>query len=237
MIFVGVDWAEAHNDVLVMDEGGVVLGRGRFAAGVAGLRQLHALVADHTEDPGEVIVGIEIDRGLLVDSLVGAGYRIYAVNPLAASRYRDRHTTSGAKSDAGDAKLLADLVRTDRQNHRPVAGDTEEAGAIRVLARAHQALIWARQRQVNALRSALRDYFPAALEAFGTELAHTDRWRSSPSPRRPSGPEGSRGQRSPRRCAVRGASATSSSVPSRSVRHCAPSSPRVLPGSPRPSAQ
>jgi len=174
MIFVGVDWAEAHNDVLVMDEGGVVLGRGRFSAGVAGLAQLHALVADHTEDPGEVIVGIEIDRGLLVDSLVGVGYRIYAVNPLAASRYRDRHTTSGAKSDAGDAKLLADLVRTDRQNHRPVAGDTEEAGAIRVLARAHQALIWARQRQVNALRSALRDYFPAALEAFGTELAHTD---------------------------------------------------------------
>jgi len=174
MIFVGVDWAEAHNDVLVMDEGGVVLGRGRFSAGVAGLAQLHALVADYAEEPGQVIIGIEIDRGLLVDSLVGAGYCVYGVNPMAASRYRDRHTTSGAKSDAGDAKLLADLVRTDRQNHRPVAGDTAEAGAIRVLARAHQALIWARQRQVNALRSALRDYFPAALEAFGTDLAASD---------------------------------------------------------------
>ena len=174
MIFVGVDWAEAHNDVLVMDEDGAVLGRGRFSIGVAGLGQLHALVADHAEDPDEVNLGIEIDRGLLVDSLVGAGYQVYAVNPLAASRYRDRHTTSGAKSDAGDAKLLADLVRTDRHNHRPVAGDTEEAGAIRVLARAHQALVWTRQRQINALRSALRDYFPAALEAFGTELAHTD---------------------------------------------------------------
>lgn len=121
-----------------------------------------------------MIIGIEIDRGLLVDSLVGAGYCVYAVNPLAASRYRDRHTTSGAKSDAGDAKLLADLVRTDRHNHRPVAGDTDEASAIRVPARAHQALIWARQRQVNALRSALRDYFPAAREAFGTDLAQTD---------------------------------------------------------------
>lgn len=174
MIFVGVDWAEAHNDVLVMDEGGVVLGRGRFSTGVTGLAQLHALVADCAEEPGEVIVGIEIDRGLLVDSLVGAGYQVYGVNPLAASRYRDRHTTSGAKSDAGDAKLLADLVRTDRHNHRLVAGDTEEAGAIRVLARAHQGLVWARQRQVNALRSALRDYFPAALEAFGTDLAQTD---------------------------------------------------------------
>ena len=174
MIFVGVDWAEAHNDVLVMDKDGVVLGRGRFSIGVAGLGQLHALVANHAEEPSEVILGIEIDRGLLVDSLVGAGYRVYAVNPLAASRYRDRHTTSGAKSDAGDAKLLADLVRTDRHNHRPVAGDTDEAGAIRVLARAHQGLIWTRQRQINALRSALRNYFPAALEAFGTELAQTD---------------------------------------------------------------
>ena len=174
MIFVGVDWAEAHNDVLVMDEGGSVLGRGRCATGASGLAQLHALVGDHTEDPDQVIVGIEIDRGLLVDSLVGAGYRVYGVNPLAASRYRDRHATSGAKSDAGDAKLLADLVRTDRHNHRPVAGDTEEAGAIRVLARAHQGLVWTRQRQVNALRSALRDYFPAALEAFGTDLAQTD---------------------------------------------------------------
>ena len=174
MIFVGVDWAEAHNDVLVMDEGGSVLGRGRFATGAAGLAQLHALVGDHAEDPDQVIIGIEIDRGLLVDSLVGAGYQVYGVNPLAASRYRDRHTTSGAKSDAGDAKLLADLVRTDRHNHRPLAGDSDEAGAIRVLARAHQALVWTRQRQVNALRSALRDYYPAALAAFGTDLAHTD---------------------------------------------------------------
>jgi hypothetical protein len=174
MIFVGVDWAEAHNDVLAMDEAGMVLGRGRFASGVAGLAQLHALVADHAEDPAEVIVGIELDRALLVDALVGAGYRVYGVNPLAASRYRDRHTTSGAKSDSGDAKLLADLVRTDRHNHRPLAGDSDEASAIRVLARAHQGLVWTRQRQANGLRSALRDYFPAALDAFGTDLASSD---------------------------------------------------------------
>ena len=83
---MGVDWAEAHNDAVVMDEGGAVLGRGRFATGVTGLAQLLALVGDHAEDPGQVIVGIEIGRGLLVDSLVGAGYRVYAVNPLAASR-------------------------------------------------------------------------------------------------------------------------------------------------------
>ena len=174
MVFVGIDWAEAHNDVLVMDAAGAVLSAARVPVGVEGLARLHALVADHAEEPGEVIVGIELDQGLLVRSLAGAGYQVYAINPLAASRYRDRHTTSGAKSDAGDARLLADLVRTDRHNHRPLAGDSDEAGAIKVLARAHQALVWTRQRQVNALRSGLRDYFSAALVAFGDDLAAPD---------------------------------------------------------------
>ncbi len=174
MVFVGVDWAEAHNDVLVMDAAGVVLGRRRCRVGVEGLAELHGLIGDHAEEPEQVVIGIELDSGLLVSSLVGAGYRVFAINPLAASRYRDRHATSGAKSDAGDAKVLADLVRTDRHNHRPVAGDTDEAGAIRVLARAHQGLVWSRQRQVNALRSGLRDYYPGALSTFGTDLAHPD---------------------------------------------------------------
>lgn len=174
MIFVGVDWAEAHNDVAVMDEGGAVLGGGRFGVGVSGLAQLHGVIADHADEPDRVVVGIEVDRGLLVDSLVAAGYRVYGLNPLAVSRYRDRHRTSGAKSDSADAKLLADLVRTDRHNHRPLAGDSDQASAIRVLARAHQGLIWTRQRQVSGLRSALRDYFPGALRAFGTDLGSPD---------------------------------------------------------------
>jgi hypothetical protein len=120
------------------------------------------------------LVGIEVDRGLVVTALLAAGYQVYAVNPMASSRYRDRHATSGAKSDRGDAKVLADLVRTDRHNHRQVAGDSDLAEAVRVLARAHQSAIWARQRQVNALRSALREYYPAALAAFGTDLAARD---------------------------------------------------------------
>jgi transposase len=105
-----------------------------------------------------VVVGIEVDRGLLVYSLLAAGYEVYAINPLAAVRYRDRHATSGAKSDPGDAKMLADLVRTDRHNHRPIAGDSDLAEGVKLLARAHQNAIWSRQRQLNALRSALREY-------------------------------------------------------------------------------
>jgi len=111
---------------------------------------------------------------LLVGALLAAGYQIYAINPLAASRYRERHVTSRAKSDRGDAKVLADLVRTDRHNHRPVAGDSGLADAVQVLARAHQNLIWSRQRLVNQLRNSLREFYPAALAAFGTELARPE---------------------------------------------------------------
>jgi hypothetical protein len=116
-------------------------------------------------------VGIEKDRGLIVTALVAANYQVFAVNPLAAARYRERHHVSGAKSDPGDAKVLADLVRTDRHNHRAVAGDSTLAEAVKLLARSHQNAIWNRQRQVNTLRSALKDYYPGALEAFGTDLS------------------------------------------------------------------
>jgi hypothetical protein len=174
VIFAGVDWAEAHHDVCAMSEDGRVAGQCRVSNSVAGIGELHALVAAHAEEGEPVAVGIEVDRGLVVTALLAAGYQVYAVNPLALSRYRDRHATSGAKSDRGDAKVLADLVRTDRHNHRQVAGDSELAEAVKVLARAHQSAIWSRQRQVNALRSALREYYPAALAAFGTDLAAGD---------------------------------------------------------------
>lgn len=166
MIYLGIDWAEAHHDACVMDEVGSVLAKSRVPEGVEGLARLHAMVAVHAQEPAEVLVGIETDRGLLVGALVASGYRVYAINPLAASRYRERHQVSGAKSDPGDAKMLADLVRTDRHNHREVAGETELAEAIKVLARAHQSLVWARGRQINQLRSTLREFYPAALEIF-----------------------------------------------------------------------
>jgi archaeosine-15-forming tRNA-guanine transglycosylase len=174
MIFAGVDWAEAHHDVCVMNSDGQVLAARRVAHSVTGIGELHALIAAHAGDGDPVAVAIEIDRGLVVTALRSAGYQVYAVNPLASSRYRELHAVSGAKSDRGDARMLADLARTDRHNQRLLAGDSDQADAVRVLARAHQSAIWSRQRQVNALRSALREYYPAALEAFGTDLASHD---------------------------------------------------------------
>lgn len=168
MIFCGDDWAEDHHDVYLMDEAGARLGAQRLPEGIAGIGALHALLAAHADDPGQVAIGIETDRGLWVSALRAAGYRVWAINPMAAARYRDRHHIAGAKSDAGDAKLLADLVRTDRHNHRPIAGDSADAEAVKVLARAHQSLIWARTRHANMLRAGLLQYYPAAVAAFSS---------------------------------------------------------------------
>lgn len=177
MLFVGNDWAEAHHDIELQDEQGKVLKRRRLPEGVTGLTQLHELIADHLDDadePESVLVGIETDRGGWVHALVAAGYTVYAINPKQAARYRERLTTSGAKSDPGDAHVLAEIVRQDRDHHRVVAGDSELAEVVKTVARTHQTMIWTRQRQANQLRSMLREFYPAALEAFGDDLAGRD---------------------------------------------------------------
>jgi transposase len=169
VLFVGDDWAEEHHDVELQDETGRVLGRAKLPEGVAGIARLHAMIGEHLgdeEDDATVVVGIETDRGPWVQALIAAGYQIYAVNPLQAARYRERRGVSGAKSDTGDAHVLADMVRTDRHQLRPVAGDSVQAEAVKVLTRAHKTLIWERTRHLLRLRHALREFFPAALVAF-----------------------------------------------------------------------
>jgi transposase len=133
------------------------------------MTRLHAMVGEQLGEDAEaaqVLVGIETDRGPWVQALIAAGYRVYAINPLQVARYRERHSVSGAKSDAADAHTLADMVRTDSHQLRPVAGDTAAAEAIKVVTRTHKTLVWERTRHCHRLRHALRDYFPAALEAF-----------------------------------------------------------------------
>ncbi len=112
-VFVGHDWAEAHHDVHVEDEQGRRLERGRLPEGVEGVARFHALVADHVEEPSDVVIATETDRGLFVGALVAAGYTVLAVNPMSTSRYRERHSTSGAKSDPGDAFVLAGACQVD----------------------------------------------------------------------------------------------------------------------------
>ena len=150
-----------------MDPAGRRLAKARLPEGVAGIARLHAMIGEHLdEDDAEVRVGTETDRGGWVAALVAAGYVVYAVNPLQAARYRERHGVSGAKSDPADAHILADMVRTDAHQLRPVAADSAAAEAVKVVARAHKTLIWERTRHTLRLRHSLREYFPAALEAF-----------------------------------------------------------------------
>lgn len=173
MLFLGDDWAEAHYDVELQDDHGRVLARRRLPEEVAGLAQLHAMIADYlgqADEPSSALAGIETDRGGWVQALVAAGYVVYAINPKQATRYWERHTSSGAKSDPGDAHVRAEIVRTDRDHHRSVAGGSDRAEVVKTLARTHQTLIWIRQRQTNQLRSMLREFYPAALSAFGENL-------------------------------------------------------------------
>jgi len=169
LLFVGDDWAEAHHDVELMDTAGRRLAKARLPEGVAGMARLHAMIGEALGEDAEaaqVLVGIETDRGPWVAALIAAGYRVYAINPLQVARYRERHSISGAKSDAADAHTLADMVRTDSHQLRPVAADSAQAEAVRVVTRAHKTLIWERTRHTQRLRHALREYFPAALQAF-----------------------------------------------------------------------
>ena len=165
-ITCGIDWAEAHHDVALVDHDGQRLAHQRIDTGVAGFGGLLTLLANHVEDPSSVAVAIETEKGLLVAALRAAGFTVYAINPRAVARYRERYGQAGGKSDPGDAVVLADILRTDRHLHRPLPALTELGAAVKVLARQHQEAIWACQAAVNRLRSLLVEFYPQALSAF-----------------------------------------------------------------------
>jgi transposase len=175
LLFVGDDWAEENHDVELQDQTGRVLGRAKLPEGVAGIARLHAMIGEYVgeDDDATVVVGIETERGPWVQALIAAGYQVFAINPLQVARFRETDSTSGAKSDRSDAHTITDMVRTKRHTLRPVAGDSVEAEAVKVLTRAHKTLIWERTRHLLRLRHALREFFPAALVAFD-DLTATD---------------------------------------------------------------
>jgi transposase len=169
LLFVGDDWAEDHHDVEIQDEAGRKLAARRLPEGAAGIARLHELISVHLAgdgDPGQVAVAIETDRGLWVLALAAAGYQVFGLNPKQVARFKERYNLSGKKDDAADAHALADMVRAERHQLRAVAADTPGAQAVKVAARAHQTLIWERTRHALRLRSALREFFPAALAAY-----------------------------------------------------------------------
>src|SRR5438876_9991551 len=178
-MFCGIDWAEDHYDVALVDQAGVVLTERRIDDNAIGYQLLLALLAEHGDDQVEPIpVAIDTPRGLVVACLRRTGRQVYAINPLSVARYRERHSVARTKSDRVDARLLANILRTDRAAHRPLPADSELAQAVAVLARAQQDAVWNRQQVANQLRSLLREYYPAFIEAFKDRrpggLAHPD---------------------------------------------------------------
>jgi transposase len=176
MLFVGDDWAEDHHDVEIVNEQGRRLARRRLPEGLDGITRLHALIAqffpeewadlEPAEAASRVKVGIETERGPWVQALIAAGYEVFAINPMSVARYRERHSTSGAKSDAGDAHVLAEIVRLDRAHHRPVAGDSELGEAIKLVARSHQSLVWDRTPSRAAATRGVEGILPRSAGGF-----------------------------------------------------------------------
>jgi transposase len=165
--FCGIDWAEAHHDIAIIDTGGTLLARARIGNDPAGYRRLLQLLADAGDTPSEPIpVAIETARGLLVACLRSTGRPVYAINPVAVARYRERHSVARAKSDHADALVLAQILRTDAAAHRPLPADSQRAQAITVLARGQQDAVWGCQQLANQLRTVLLQFFPAAIALF-----------------------------------------------------------------------
>lgn len=166
-VYCGVDWAESHHDLALVDERGEMVAKRRIPESAAGFAELVETLAAAGDDPTDPIpVAIETPRGLLVAALRSTGRPVYPINPMAVARYRERRTVAQSKSDHVDAMTLANILRTDQHAHRPLPQDSELVRSVGVLARAHQDAIWRRTRASNELRSLLREYFPGFLSFF-----------------------------------------------------------------------
>ena len=166
-VYCGIDWAEGHHDIALVDDEGRLVAKRRVNETLDGLAELAAMLAsagDSAEVP--IPVAIETPRGLLVAVLRAAGRPIYPINPLAVARYRERTSVSGKKSDHVDAMALANILRTDAHLHRMLPDDSPLARSITVLARGYQDGVWRRTKLVQELRARLREYYPGFLAAF-----------------------------------------------------------------------
>ena len=165
LMWCGIDWAEHHHDVAVIDEAGQLRARLRIGDDAAGFTGCSSCSPTHgstaTADPG----GDRDRQGAAGGGLRAAGISVRD-QPAGGFPIPRPPLTSRAKSDAADALVLANILRTDAAAHRAGPGDTELAGSIRVLARAHQDAIWDRMQTAGKLRSLLREYYPTFLAAF-----------------------------------------------------------------------
>ena len=182
-IFVGLDWAYRSHALCVVDGQGQVLKRLGIAHDREGLAQLLACLRAF----GEALpIAIERPAGVLVDVLLEAGHRVFAIHPNAVKASRPRYRSSNAKSDAGDAYMLADLLRTDGHRWHALRAQSPAIRGLRALVRTRDDLVATRIRVSNQLTALLDAYWPGATAIFATiaspiALAFIEQW---PAPRK-----------------------------------------------------
>jgi transposase len=160
--FVGFDWATEKHEVCVVDHDGKIVLQFEFADTAEGWAQLSGKL----QPLGKVGVAIETSRGPAVERLLALGVTVFPMNPKSAERFRDRKAPSGVKDDTLDAWSFADALRTDGRAWRPLFPEDPQTQLLRMLCRDEMGLIEQRTVFVLQLRQSLREYYPAALEAF-----------------------------------------------------------------------
>src|SRR5258707_6576483 len=160
---VGLDWADTHHDVEVLDEAGKRVGVRRFAHSHQGLNELKQFMLSIATDPEQLACIVETSHGLLITFLLEAGIPVYPVNPKTANHLRK---AAGAKTDQIDAHLLAKMGRLDLGELRRLEPDSPTVQELKTLTRDQDALIQTQTRLVNQLTACLKDYYPAALHLF-----------------------------------------------------------------------
>lgn len=160
--FAALDWADDHHDVIVVNAQGQIVLEQTFAHSLEGWQQFEQALKPWPELP----VAIETSSGPVVDQLLQRDCLIYPVMPRAAARYRERKCPTGTKTDHHDAWSLADALRTDGHAWRPLTPLDPLTAELRLLCRDEVALIEERTALVNQLQAALKEYYPAAIEAF-----------------------------------------------------------------------
>jgi len=160
MWYVGLDWADTHHDVEVLDEAGKRVGARRFAHSHKGLNELKQFVLSIAASPENLACIVETNHGLLITFLLEAGIPVYPVNPKTANQLRK---AAGAKTDQIDAHLLAKIGRLDLAELRRLEPDSPTVQELKTLTRDQDALIQTQTRLVNQLTACLKEYYPAAL--------------------------------------------------------------------------
>ncbi len=161
--FAGIDWAETHHDVLVIDEIGQQAGSLRVAHTKAGIEELKRFLLDIAKTPEQLACIVETSQGLLIAALLEAGFTVYPVNPKTVDR---RRNAAGLKTDAIDAYLLAKTGRSDLADLRKLQPDAPIVAELKLLTRDQDGLIQTQTRLVNQLTACLKTYYPVALTLF-----------------------------------------------------------------------